>query len=275
MRDRIIFGCVALSAMRSRAEAFRLLEAVVAGGVRHFDTARSYGRGFSEKLLGEFFRAHGGEFAVTTKCGVSYFKTAGMPTWLALPANQVLKKLKGVEGGKQKGAVGGRESVVGGHPSSISYLLSKNAPQITRSVIERSVEESMKQLGRGRLDIFLLHEALPEQLAPEAWEYLEGAKRAGVIGKLGVGTNRGVLEEMYREAPRVEVLQYEGPVTGRMPLMERFPGKMHIHHSLFRECGPTGHGEVLRQALERNPGGKVIFSTRSREHLRQNLEGLG
>jgi len=121
----------------------------------------------------------------------------------------------------------------------------------------------------------LLHEALPEQLAPEAWEYLEGAKRAGVIGKLGVGTNRGVLEERFREEPRVEVLQYEGSVTGRLPLMERFPGKMHIHHSLFRECGPGGHGEVLRRALERNPGGKVIFSTRSREHLRENLEGLG
>jgi len=238
---------------------FRLLEAVVAGGVRHFDTARSYGRGFSEKLLGEFFRAHGYAGAVTTKCGNSYIKTAGMPTWLALPANRVLKKLKGVEGGRRK-VEGSREE------------LSK---QITRDVVERSVEESLKQLGRGRLDIFLLHEALPEQLAPEAWEYLEGAKRAGVIGKLGVGTNRGVLEERFREEPRVEVLQYEGSVTGRLPLMERFPGKMHIHHSLFRECGPGGHGEVLRRALERNPGGKVIFSTRSREHLRQNLEGLG
>jgi aryl-alcohol dehydrogenase-like predicted oxidoreductase len=146
--------------------------------------------------------------------------------------------------------------------------------RIERSVLERSVEESMRQLGRGRLDIFLLHEALPEQLAPEAWEYLEGAKRAGVIGKLGVGTNRGVLEERFREEPRVEVLQYEGSVTGRLPLVDRFPGKMHIHHSLFRECGPGGHGEVLRRALERNPGGKVIFSTRSQEHLRQNLEGL-
>ena len=38
--------------MGSRGEVLRLLEAVVAGGVRHFDTARSYGRGFSEKLPG-------------------------------------------------------------------------------------------------------------------------------------------------------------------------------------------------------------------------------
>jgi aryl-alcohol dehydrogenase-like predicted oxidoreductase len=265
--------------MGSRAEVFRLLEAVVAGGIWHFDTARSYGRGFSEKLLGEFFRAHGGAFAVTTKCGASYIKTNACPTFIALPLNRMIRRFRDIGnvagGGRREGAVGGRESVVGGRPSSISDLPSAKAAQITRDVVERSVEESMRQLGRGKLDIFLLHEALPEQLAPGAWEYLEGAKRAGVIGKLGVGTNRGVLEERFREEPRVEVLQYEGSVTGKLPLIERFPGKMHIHHSQFRECAPGGHGEVLRRALERNPGGKVIFSTRSREHLRENLEGLG
>lgn len=92
---------------------------------------------------------------------------------------------------------------------------------------------------------------------------------------MGCGTNRWVLEEQFQEDPLVEVLQYEGSVTERLPLMERFPGKMHIHHSLFRERGAGRPGEVLRRALERNPGGKVIFSTRSREHLRENLEGLG
>ena len=125
------------------------------------------------------------------------------------------------------------------------------------------------------MDIFLLHEALPEQLTAEAWEYLEGAKRAGVIGKLGVGTNRGVLEERFREDPKIEVLQYEGSVHEKLPLMQRFPEKLHIHHSLFREAGPGEHGAALRRALELNPIGKVIFSTRSREHLRENLEGLG
>ncbi len=252
-----------------------MLDAVVAGGVQHFDTARSYGRGFSEKLLGEFFRAHGDAFAVTTKCGASYLKTAGIPTAVALPVNRMLRSLKRAVKGDRRWEIVDRGIAAGGGRREVEGDGEGLSKKITRDVIEGSVEESLKQLGRGKLDIFLLHEALPEQLAPEAWDYLEGAKRAGVIGKLGVGTNRGVLEERFREEPRVEVLQYEGSVTGRLPLMERFPGKMHIHHSLFRECGSGGHGEMLRRALERNLGGKVIFSTRSREHLRENLEGLG
>ena len=68
-------------------------------GITHFDTARSYGRGYSEKLLGEFFRAHGGALAVTTKFGVTYSKTDACPTAIALPLNWAWKKLKGAVGG--------------------------------------------------------------------------------------------------------------------------------------------------------------------------------
>jgi len=273
MKDRVIFGCVALSAMGSRAEVFRLLEAVVAGGVRHFDTARSYGKGFSEKLLGEFFRASGRDLAVTTKFGVTYSKTKAWPTAVALPLNYMLRSLKRAVGGDRRWQIGDRW-VAGKSPSSISDLPSAKEVQITKEVVERSVEESMKQLGRGRVEILLMHEAVPSELTDGAKEYLAELRKQGVVGRLGCGTNRWVLEERCQEDPLVEVLQYEGSVTERLPLMERFPGKMHIHHSLFRERGAGRPGEVLRRALERNPGGKVIFSTRSREHLRENLEGL-
>ena len=266
-----------MSAMSSRAEVFRLLEAVVAGGVRHFDTARSYGKGFSEKLLGEFFRASGDAVAVTTKCGVSYLKTNACPTFIALPLNRMVRRIKDIGYGiSDMGSVAGSGSLVAGKsPSSISDLPSAKAPQITRNVIERSMEESLKQLGRGRVEILLMHEAVPSELTDGAREYLAELRKQGVVGRLGCGTNRWVLEERFQEDPLVEVLQYEGSVTERLPLMERFPGKMHIHHSLFRERGAGRPGEVLRRALERNPNGKVIFSTRSREHLRENLEELG
>jgi len=263
--------------MGSRAEVFRLLEAVVAGGVRHFDTARSYGRGFSEKLLGEFFRASGDAVGVTTKFGVTYSKTKACPTFIALPLNRMIRKFKHIGYGiSDMGSVAGSGSLVAGKsPSSISDLPSAKEVQITREVVERSVEESLKQLGRGRVEILLMHEAVPSELTEEAREYLAGLRKQEVVGRLGCGTNRWVLEERFQEDPLVEVLQYEGSVTERLPLMDRFPAKMHIHHSLFRERGAARPGEVLRRALERNPGGKVIFSTRSREHLRENLEGLG
>ena len=234
MRDRIIFGCVALSAMGSRAEVFRLLDLVVASGVRHFDTARSYGKGCSEKLLGEFLRAHGEDLAVTTKFGVTFSQTTGMPTSIALPLNRLVKTLKplvglGLRGGKAENSL-----------STISDLPSATVQRVGREVVERSVEESLKQLGRGRVEILLLHEMLPGRLTEDARGYLKGLQKAGMVGQLGCGTNREVLERSFREDPMVEVLQYEGTAAVRPELMGKFPRKVHIHHSLFRGVGRGG-----------------------------------
>jgi D-threo-aldose 1-dehydrogenase len=262
--------------MGSRAEVFRLLEEAVRQGIMHFDTARSYGQGYSEKLLGEFFRAHGGAFGVTTKFGATYSKTDGIPTSIALPLNRLVKTLRPLVGlglRLRKAESGKRKE--GKNPSTISDLPSSLTAKVGRDVVERSVEESLRQLGREKVEIFLLHEMLPGQLTEEARGYLEGLRKAGTVGRLGCGTNRDVLERHFREDPMVEVLQYEGSATERPGLMGKFPEKVHIHHSLFRGVGRGGHGEALRRALELNPGGKVIFSTRSREHLRENLEGLG
>ena len=88
--------------MSNRCEVFQLLEEAVSQGITHFDTARSYGRGYSEKLLGEFFRAHGGALAVTTKFGVTYSKTDACPTAIALPLNWAVKKLKAAVGGDRR-----------------------------------------------------------------------------------------------------------------------------------------------------------------------------
>ena len=276
MRERLIFGCVALSAMGNRAKVFRLLEEVVRQGITHFDTARSYGRGFSEKLLGEFFSAHGAGFAVTTKFGVTYSNTDGIPTSIALPLNRLVKTLRPLVGlGLRLRKAESEKRKAEKNPSTISDLPSSLTAKVGRDVVERSVEESLKQLGRERVEILLLHEMLPGQLTEEARGYLEGLRKAGTVGQLGCGTNRNVLEHNFREDPLVEVLQYEGSLTERPRLMEKFPGRVHIHHSLFRGVGRGRHGEALRRALELNPGGKVIFSTRSREHLRENLEGLG
>lgn len=269
--------------MTSRAEVFRLLEAVVSGGVLHFDTARSYGKGFSEKLLGEFLRAHKVGVAVTTKFGASYFKTSACPAAVALPLNRMLGSLMRIVGRNRKWKMGER----GAEGLEIKDSGFRNAPNlksqnrnpysvlIEKSVVERSVEESMKQLGRTRLEILLMHEAVPSQLTGKARQYLAGLQKSGVVGRLGCGTNRWVLEERFQEDPLVEVLQYEGSATEELPLMERFSGKIHIHHGLFRERGESRPGEVLRRALERYPARRVIFSTRSREHLRENLEELG
>ena len=50
--DHLGFGCVALSTLGSQRASRNLLEGVFELGLRHFDTAPIYGRGYSERLLG-------------------------------------------------------------------------------------------------------------------------------------------------------------------------------------------------------------------------------
>jgi D-threo-aldose 1-dehydrogenase len=260
--DRVVFGCVALSAMRTRREAFRLLEDVVAAGIRHFDTARLYGQGFSEKILGEFLRAQGPELQVTTKVGLGPLVTAAVPTWLALPLNRSRSTLTRVRAGAPR--------KIAPQPGKVEV----RRGSIARGSLEASLTESLRQLGRQHVEIVLLHETLPELLSPDAWDFLQSAKAEGIVGRIGAGTNRAALEEGYGGDPRIEVLQYEGSGTVRPLLMNRFPEALHIHHGIFRAVTARSHGEVLRRALEMNPTGRVIFSTRSRKHLRENLRAL-
>ena len=49
--DRLGFGCVAHAGLASPRQARDLLEGVLDLGIRHFDTAPVYGRGYSERLL--------------------------------------------------------------------------------------------------------------------------------------------------------------------------------------------------------------------------------
>ena len=161
--------------MGSRAEVFQLLEEVVRQGITHFDTARSYGRGYSEKLLGEFFRAHGAAFVVTTKFGVTYSKTDGIPTSIALPLNRLVKTLRPLVGlGLRLGKAESGKRKAERSLSTISDLPSSLTAKVGRDVVERSVEESLRQLGRERVEILLLHEMLLGQLTEEARGYLPG-----------------------------------------------------------------------------------------------------
>ena len=147
--------------MSNRCEVFQLLEEAVSQGITHFDTARSYGRGYSEKLLGEFFRAHGGALAVTTKFGATYSKSDGIPTSIALPLNRVVKRLRDIgygiwemgDRGVAEGKVESGKREVERSPSTISDLPSSLTAKVGREVVERSVEESLRHLGKEKVDI--------------------------------------------------------------------------------------------------------------------------
>ena len=67
---RLGFGCSALVGGRTRRESLRLLDAAWDAGIRHFDTARVYGSGDAEELLGSFAGGRRSAMTITTKFGI-------------------------------------------------------------------------------------------------------------------------------------------------------------------------------------------------------------
>src|ERR1035438_8960391 len=61
-------------------ESLGLLEAAFDAGIRHFDTAPSYGSGQSEGCLGEFLSRHRNTVTITTKYGIAPPEHPGLIT---------------------------------------------------------------------------------------------------------------------------------------------------------------------------------------------------
>jgi aryl-alcohol dehydrogenase-like predicted oxidoreductase len=259
--SRLVFGCASLSTLSSRREVFRLLDTALALGIRHFDTARGYGRGFSEKLLGEFLRANRPDVRVTTKVGMGLTNTSRIPTPFALRLNRLAKSLRGAPAPSSSAA-----------PPASSHVGRAQQPSLGRSFVQASVEESFRQLGLTTVDVLLLHEVVPEGIEPAGREYLESLLQNGVVGALGIGANAATLRAAYRREPAYTVLQYES--SAAEGLVASFPDKLHYHHSVLRDRADRPPPDALADALRRNPNGKVLFSTRSPQRIRENLAGV-
>ncbi len=66
---RVLFGGAAFKKDHGSEEAERGLQALLEHGVNHIDTARSYGGGNSETLIGTWMREHRERFFLATKTG--------------------------------------------------------------------------------------------------------------------------------------------------------------------------------------------------------------
>src|SRR5580692_11204802 len=68
--SKLGFGCAALMGRVNRKKSLRALAAAHDAGITFFDTARSYGYGDSESVLGEFLFGRRQNALISTKFGI-------------------------------------------------------------------------------------------------------------------------------------------------------------------------------------------------------------
>jgi len=267
------FGCsYLLGPGLDRAKSLRLLDAAYDAGIRHFDTARLYGQGECEALLGEFLRRRP-EAIVTTKYGINPPGLVPRATEAAarrIPGMQGMARLVRGDGKAKFNAAGAR----------------------------KSLERSLRLLGRERVELFLLHEPERQDLVhDDLLAFLVEMRTAGKIGNFGIGGESARVAELYAtRRAYTPVLQFEQSIFG--PMLQT-PEAFRVHYRTFHRAEtallarfeqdrglgwwwsemvgadlqepPVLARLLLKGALEEYPGALTLFSTSSEEHIYDNV----
>jgi aryl-alcohol dehydrogenase-like predicted oxidoreductase len=283
-------GLATLMREPSSAGQLRLLHAAHEAGFRHFDVAPSYGLGAAEGVLGRFLRTRPEGVTVGTKVGILARGNAGLMRALQRPARALLRRFP-VLRGRATQAVGG----VVHAPTNFAI-----------DACTRSLENSLRALGTERLDLLLLHEVQPADVASgELVEWLVAQKRRGVVRSVGVATsaaNAAAILQLHRgafDAVQVpsHVLAPSSRALGPMPAALRLthgvlaaPLALAAPRMTADPAWARGVSEragvdvaapgvlaqlLLAWALYENAAGIVLIGTSRVEHLRSAVRAVG
>lgn len=278
---RLGFGCAPLLGGRTTNEAIQLLEAAYDAGIRHFDVARVYGTGDAERVVGRFAKGRD-DIVIATKFGI-----------------EPLAPSVGVTAAKRAARFAGRRSrrVVG--------FVRRFAPRTARrgrfdpQSARESIEHSLREVARDRLDLLMLHDCTAEEWAtPGLSELLASFQDRGVIGAFGPasGSNH-VIQIMGTDDPSVVQCESGGVeevvdlsraksvdvgVVSFQPFADlgRLRSTLAAQENRERLAAAAGVDAtdeptigcfLLAEALRANPGGVVLFAASTPERIRLNV----
>lgn len=172
------FGTAGLFREPSKVARRQVLEAALEAGICHFDTAPIYGLGLSQGELGRVLRRRRDDVVIVSKVGIGLTPLAKALGQVQGPARRILAKMPSLQQQARQRAASPSSGKFGG-------LLYKNTFDLKSA--QRSLDESLRELGTDYLDLLLLHDPEPGQLDPtQMYGLLEDARTSGKIRSWGV-----------------------------------------------------------------------------------------
>ena len=283
------FGCASLGqgGRRSTQEKLRLLEQAWDAGITHFDTARVYGLGEAERVLGRFLARRRDQATVTTKLGfVPPRRSAALAAGRAA-ARRVIALAPRIGDRLLRGA--GR-LVQGGRFSAADAAASLDA--------------SLRELGTDHVDVLLLHECSPLDASREdLLEFLSRCLTDGRARAIGLATDHCSTLEILGQSGAWNVAQVAASALDPEPTvpivaaarftiahsvlasdLDRLRTALASQPELAHELGgaldadPLDRdalaGGLLRCACRANPSGILLFSSGRSQAIRANAEAV-
>lgn len=163
------FGCGAVMGRVGPRESLRAMGTAWDEGINLFDTARSYGYGDAEAVLGEFVRGKRDQAVIATKYGVAPEKLSRLRR-VALPLVRSAMQFPRIRSILRR-----------------SRLSSSPKRQFTVAGLRSSIETSLRQLRTDYVDLLYLHEATSDTLRQQdLMTELDTLVRAGKVLRVGV-----------------------------------------------------------------------------------------
>ncbi|MFT3719907.1 aldo/keto reductase [Pseudorhodoferax sp.] len=262
----LALGCARIGSALTplgRHECVALLEAALALGVRHFDTASIYGQGDSERYLGEALHAHRAQVHLASKAGqrltakqaiVSQFK--GPIRWLAARRGTVHRR--------------------------VADQRAQGVPRCFEpDYVERSLAASLKRLKTDYLDVFYLHSPDASVLDDDRlMQRLLQLRARGMVRAIGVSCDEHDVAWKAARHDAVEVVQFafDGGEPGRAllrALAER--GKRGVLRGFLSAAAqgaamPQSLVAAFGQAFTLPAVEGVLVGTTRLEHLQENVQ---
>jgi aryl-alcohol dehydrogenase-like predicted oxidoreductase len=266
MTLKLGFGTAPILGRIDKNRSLHALQLAHAAGIRHFDTARSYGWGECEGLLGRFLAQHRREeLTLVSKCGL-----------VPVPRSTFLSTAKKV----------GRQIVrtVPGSHRLVRRLASSVAPRDTYDVptLRGSVEASLRELCTPYLDVLLLHnfEAGKEGFA-DVLAFFRELRERGTVRRFGVSLHGSLMPglEFLRAQAALPEMVVQVPVSDALlELPDAWADVTFFVHSPFQYLQSSTSPKVANfESLVARLSTAVrcealITSMFSTQHLRQNVE---
>jgi D-threo-aldose 1-dehydrogenase len=263
---RLGYGCAHFSPRLSDSEALSILEKALDCGISHFDTARMYGAGVAERMLGLLARRRRAEMFIVSKAGI-------------VPRGRAARAL-----GKAAALLPGLHD-----PGTFAF------GQFASHQVRRSVETSLRELQTDYLDALMLHEAAPGDITDELKRLLGDLRQQGTVKRVGIATSAEHTAAIAPAHPDLcEIIQVIAPPIGAaLPggeflvvhsvlgtRLTRFVARMRADADLARrfaaDVGADGSDAeaaaqlFLHYEMARNHDGVVLCSSMHPRHIEQN-----
>ena len=178
------FGCGSVLGRVGRASSLRAMGAAWDEGITLFDTARSYGYGNAESVLGKFLKGKREKAVIATKYGIAP-ERQGKLKLIATPVARVMLQLPGVAALRRHDGI--RQIRSG---------------EFNLAGLRASVETSLRELQTDYIDILYMHEASRESVHREDLAVeLASLIQAGKLVRAGLYADSDVIAEGIMRGP--------------------------------------------------------------------------